>query len=153
MIAYPDTSFLTSLYFHQAHTEKAALHFRTLSEPLLVTSLVRFEFRQGARLQVYFYSRNRSTGFTAAQAESALSNFDIDLSAGIIRMDACDWPAIFERADYLSLRHTATSGHRAFDILHVATALHLGAEEFLTFDVNQRRLAVAEGLTVPRSLR
>jgi predicted nucleic acid-binding protein len=32
--------------------------------------------------------------------------------------------------------------------LHVATALHLGAEEFLTFDANQKRLAVAEGLTV-----
>jgi predicted nucleic acid-binding protein len=34
------------------------------------------------------------------------------------------------------------------DILHVATALHLGATEFLTFDANQKELAEAEGLVV-----
>ena len=33
--------------------------------------------------------------------------------------------------------------------LHVATALHLGAKEFLTFDGNQKKLAEAEGLVVP----
>jgi hypothetical protein len=31
----------------------------------------------------------------------------------------------------------------------VATALHLGAREFLTFETNQKQLAEAEGLTVP----
>ena len=41
---------------------------------------------------------------------------------------------------------TVTGGHRAFDILHVAAAVHLGADEFLTFDSNQRRLALATGL-------
>ncbi len=39
-------------------------------------------------------------------------------------------------------------GHHAFDVLHVATALHLGAKVFLTFDANQK-LAEAEGLKVP----
>jgi len=34
------------------------------------------------------------------------------------------------------------------DVLHVATALHLGAREFLTFDANQRKLAAAEKLKV-----
>jgi len=33
--------------------------------------------------------------------------------------------------------------------LHVATALHIGASEFLTFDANQKRLAESEGLVVP----
>jgi predicted nucleic acid-binding protein len=41
---------------------------------------------------------------------------------------------------------TATGAHRAFDILHVAAAVHLGADEFLTFDSNQRKLALAAGL-------
>ena len=36
--------------------------------------------------------------------------------------------------------------HRALDILHVAAAVHLGADEFLTFDFNQRKLALAAGL-------
>jgi predicted nucleic acid-binding protein len=34
------------------------------------------------------------------------------------------------------------------DILHVATALHLGVKEFLTFDANQKLLAEAEGMNV-----
>ena len=45
--------------------------------------------------------------------------------------------------------HTESRGHRLADILHVATAIHLGAEEFLTFDSKQKRLAEAEGMTVP----
>ena len=49
-------------------------------------------------------------------------------------------------AERLSARHTGAHGHRAFDVLHVATALHLGAREFLTFDANQRKLAAAEKL-------
>ena len=35
------------------------------------------------------------------------------------------------------------------DILHVATAIELGAKAFLTFDANQKKLAEAEGLFVP----
>jgi predicted nucleic acid-binding protein len=35
-------------------------------------------------------------------------------------------------------RLQVTGGHRAFDILHVAAAVYLGADEFLTFDSNQR---------------
>jgi hypothetical protein len=31
-------------------------------------------------------------------------------------------------------------------VLHVATALHLGVREFLSFDGNQRKLAAAEGM-------
>jgi len=34
-------------------------------------------------------------------------------------------------------------------MLHIATALHLGVREFLTFDGNQQKLAEAEGLVVP----
>ena len=38
--------------------------------------------------------------------------------------------------------------NRLAGILHVATALDLGASEFLTFDANQKLLAEAEGLVV-----
>jgi predicted nucleic acid-binding protein len=40
-------------------------------------------------------------------------------------------------------------GHRLADILHVATALHLGVAELLTFDGPQKAMAETEGLTVP----
>ena len=48
----------------------------------------------------------------------------------------------------LSAQYTWTEGHRGFDVLHVATALHFGARELLTFDAKQKRLAEAEGLVV-----
>jgi predicted nucleic acid-binding protein len=45
-----------------------------------------------------------------------------------------------------------TGGHRAFDVLHVATALHLGVRDFLSFDAGQRRLATNTKLKVkPRA--
>jgi predicted nucleic acid-binding protein len=51
-------------------------------------------------------------------------------------------------AERLSATHTKANGHRALDILHVATAIHLKAEELLSFDNNQRKLAAEEGLGV-----
>ncbi|NBV87723.1 MAG: PIN domain nuclease, partial [Verrucomicrobia bacterium] len=49
----------------------------------------------------------------------------------------------------LSGIYTVTRGHRAFDILHVASASSGRADWFLTFDANQKELAQAEGLQVP----
>ena len=58
---------------------------------------------------------------------------------------------------YPEIRLTIASTHKVRkkidefkpDVLHIATALHLGAREFLTFDRNQKKLAEAEGLKVP----
>jgi predicted nucleic acid-binding protein len=63
-------------------------------------------------------------------------------------LQPCSVSDVLRRAEELSNRHTIAGGHRSFDILHVATALHLGAREFLTFDTNQRKLATAEKLKV-----
>jgi predicted nucleic acid-binding protein len=49
----------------------------------------------------------------------------------------------------LSAAHTLSGGHRGFDILHAAAAIVMDAKQFLTFDRNQKRLAEAEGLSVP----
>jgi len=48
-----------------------------------------------------------------------------------------------------SRQRTAKGGNRTLDILHVATAVHLGAKQFLTFDARQRELAKYAGLRVP----
>jgi predicted nucleic acid-binding protein len=60
----------------------------------------------------------------------------------------CDLLEVLRRADAPSKRHTIKSGCRSFDLLHVATALHLAAKEFLTFDEKQGKLAAAAGLAV-----
>jgi predicted nucleic acid-binding protein len=56
---------------------------------------------------------------------------------------------VVHEAKRLSATYTLTGGHRGFDILHVASALIMKAQRFLTFDENQKKLAEAEGLVVP----
>jgi predicted nucleic acid-binding protein len=53
---------------------------------------------------------------------------------------------VYERARQIARRRSAQSGLRTLDILHVASALLLRAEIFLTFDRPQLKLARAEGL-------
>jgi predicted nucleic acid-binding protein len=70
------------------------------------------------------------------------------LDTGAVVVVTADWPDVHRLAETISKRHTIAGGHRSLDVLHVATALHLGAREFLTFDTNQRKLAAAEKLKV-----
>jgi predicted nucleic acid-binding protein len=53
-----------------------------------------------------------------------------------------------ERARRLSEKYTEKLGCRGFDLLHVALALELECEAFLTSDRTQGDLAHAEGLKV-----
>lgn len=72
-----------------------------------------------------------------------------NLNAGGLRLEIIDWADVHSIAEQLSAKYTAKGGHRPMGILHVATALHLRATKFLTFDANQEKLAEAEGLKVP----
>ena len=78
-----------------------------------------------------------------------LANLKVDLVSGDLITVPAPWPEIHLAAERLSELHTESGGHRSMDILHVATAIELGAREFLTFDCNQKKLAKAEGLVVP----
>jgi hypothetical protein len=55
---------------------------------------------------------------------------------------------VFSKAKHLSLAHTERIGARAIDLLHVAAALELKSDLFLTTDMRQAELAKAEGLRV-----
>ncbi len=54
----------------------------------------------------------------------------------------------FPVAAALSRRHSASVGTRSMDILHVAAAKALRADEFISFDSRQRVLAMTLGLKV-----
>ncbi len=148
MTAYPDTSFLCGFYLKQSNSPAAAGHAATMKEPLHVTELLRYEFRQSLRFQVWRRAGNPREGVTQADADAAVNQFEADLASGIAVLVPCHLSEVLRRADDLSKRHTSAGGHRSFDILHVATALVLEAEEFLTFDERQRKLARAEGMKV-----
>ena len=146
MTVFPDTSFLCALYVRQENSPAAAACFQKLPGALPVSNLLLFEFRQGVRFQVWLHSQDRRRGYPQSQAEMALAQLQANLDAGALEVMAVDWPDVHRLAETLSHRHTIAGGHRSLDILHVATALHLGARDFLSFDTSQRKLAAAEKL-------
>lgn len=149
MKAYPDTSFLCALYVPQSTSVVAIACYQRLTGPLHVSALLLGEFRQSVRFQIFRHSRDLTQGYARKTGLEALAILQANLDAGALVVVPAEWSEVIARAEQISSQHTPGGGHRYLDILHVATALQLGANEFLTFDVSQRRLAAAAGLTAP----
>lgn len=146
---FPDTSFLCSTYRTQIHSPKADAFMGTLTGPLPVSTFLLLEFRQSLRLQTRLHAQDKTKGFARNESALMLRDLQSDLAAKVLEVAPVDWADVHQIAERLSATHTERNGHRLADLMHVATALHLGATHFLTFDRNQRLLAEAEGMTVP----
>jgi predicted nucleic acid-binding protein len=149
LIAYPDTSFLCALYRAQDNSPSALTYRAEMTEPLHVTRLLLWEFRQSVRFQAFRHSHNRQLGYPLHEAEKMIAKLTEHIDAESVRMVNCDFIDVLVAGERISKSSTFPGGHRSFDILHVATALELGAKEFLTFDSNQITLATNEGMLVP----
>ncbi len=117
-------------------------------ETLTISSLLAFEFRQSMRFLVWLHGRDAAKGVPPREAKQSLADLQANLASGALEVAAVDWADVHRIGERLSVTYTEANGHRAIDVLHVATAIHLGVEELLSFDGNQRTLAKAEGLTV-----
>ena len=142
MVVYADTSFLFSLYAQDANTARAAQAVKHKGVTFLLTEFQRYELRNALRLSVF-------RGHLAMDECQRL----MDLVAGDVEQGSfldvpLSWPQVFVEAEALSAGLTASLGTRAFDILHVAAAVALGAKTFFTFDVRQKALAQKAGLKV-----
>jgi predicted nucleic acid-binding protein len=137
-----DTSFLHSLYVVDAHTPEARARLQEIRRPegLVLSPFHQYELPNAVRLSVFRGLRDATAG------GAILAAFEADLASGYFDVPTCNLASVLIEAKRLSAVHTVMGGHRAFDILHVAAALHLGVNEFLTFDFNQRKLALAAGL-------
>jgi predicted nucleic acid-binding protein len=140
LIAYPDTGFLVSLYGEDDHS-KAATELVKSDPIFILTSLGEAEFVNALELQVF------RKQWTRNEAREVYDEFLASQSAAIIRSEPFPLEA-WERAVILSRRHGAALGTRTLDVLHVASALVLKPDVFLTFDKRQSQLANAEGLRV-----
>ncbi len=146
---YPDTSFLCALYRQQDNSERALTHRSHMTENLHVTTLLEFEFLQSIRLQVWIHAHDRAKGYSQREADRMITTWDEDKDAGKIIIVSYDVETVTLLAGRISATHTTQDGHRSFDVLHVATAVHLGAKQFLSFDARQKKLARAAGLKTP----
>jgi predicted nucleic acid-binding protein len=117
-------------------------HLFTVTAPLLFTKLHSLEVRNAFQLAVF------RTHISATQAQAAWQNVEKDLQSGRLRRVAVNWSVAWRLAAWQARRRSAKLGTRSFDILHVACAQILKANEFLSFDARLRNLASAIGLKV-----
>ncbi|MGC2019642.1 MAG: type II toxin-antitoxin system VapC family toxin [Candidatus Sulfotelmatobacter sp.] len=136
MKVYADPSFIVSLYSPDANSAAAARTMQTSSGDCFLTTFGELEVVNAMGLRIF------RREVSAAQAQSALSEFEKDLRDGLFRLRALTDP-ILERALQLSRQTTAKLGTRSADLLHVAAALDLGADFLYSFDLQQRKLAQA----------
>lgn len=121
---------------------------QTVPDAPLISPLVRFEVEQSAWFTLWLFKQNHPRGLRESAVQAALASFSSDLENKVWNVVTPDWASMLDRAERLAIAHTPRHGARCLDLLHIASALELGASEFLSFDLNQRRVAEAEGLTV-----
>lgn len=142
MASYADSSFLVSCYVADANAAQARAYLTRTGTPLIFTSLHALEVRNAFELGVF-----RGL-FAAPEARAAAKNLADDLRSARLVATSVNWPAAFRLAARFSEQHSATTGNRSLDILHVAAAKSLRATAFVSFDGRQRKLAAAVGLSV-----
>lgn len=143
MVVAADTSFLFSLYGNDDNTEKAIRWVKEHSQVLTLSVLNEFEFANALRFAEF------KSFLSPGKAEEVLDEFFEDKKQGRVVNASCNLSQVTQEAMRLSSKRTRVGGHRSFDILHVASAVQVRAEKFLTFDRNQASLARHAGLQVP----
>lgn len=142
MNAYADTGFLVTLYKEEATSASAASLMAGQTAGVRLSQLGELEFRNALHLAMF---RGELTTNDAAPMQSL---FQEDVANGIFIITPVPASTLFAKAMELADRHSAGLGTRSLDLLHVAAALLLKADTFLSFDERQRKAAKAEGLNV-----
>jgi predicted nucleic acid-binding protein len=136
---YADTSFLVSLYTPDANSNLAAEIMERVDLPLFLTAFGEVELANAFELRLYRREVN------AIQIKAASKDVLEDIESRVFVLKAFS-PAIFERSKLLIQRHSRELGVRTLDLMHVASALVLEADIFYSFNLDQRKLALAVGL-------
>ena len=143
MSDYADTGFICSLYAPDANTESAIKQMDKQRKPICFSWLNQVEFRNALRLRVF------RKEISSSERDRSLNWLLADLSAGVFENVELSQSNVMIETERLSARHSEKLGTRSLDILHVAMAVVVGCERFLSFDARQCKLARAAGLKVP----
>lgn len=142
MSAYADTGFIVTLYKEEHTSARAAALMGRQTASVRLSQLGELEFRNALHLAVF------RDEITAGEAALKKQLFLEDVANGIFSIMPVPASVLFAKAAELADRHSARLGTRSLDLIHVAAALLLNAEVFLSFDERQRKAAKAEGLKV-----
>jgi hypothetical protein len=119
--------------------------------PLFFLPLHALEVRNAILQRAFYQRRSIASGerqHVAHERDAALARLQHYITRRALLDVTVDMDTAMPRAAKLSAAHTERLGARAIDLLHVAIALTLESELFLTTDARQAQLAKAEGLRV-----
>jgi predicted nucleic acid-binding protein len=152
MRAYADSSFILRLITGEADSPQVIAEYRRLRAPaLFFLPLHALEVRNSILQRAFHQRQSIASGERAQIARernAALARLESLLTRRAFLDVTLDPETVIARAIKLSTAHTERIGARAIDLLHVAGALSLESDQFLTTDARQARLARAEGMKV-----
>lgn len=146
-MVYVDTSVIVKLYIREQNSRDTSNWLKENNEAIPLTSFHELEFINAINLKLY------RAEITPEATRVIRSRFEEHEKRGIYYRPQLDWPAIFIHAIDLSNKHSKKLGSRSLDILHVALALSIKADRFLTFDDRQTKLAALVGLKIEKIKR
>jgi predicted nucleic acid-binding protein len=141
-MVYVDTSVLIKLYIKEDLSREASNRIKKNNEAVPLTRFHELEFTNAIQLKQF------RSEITEDETLRIMTKFKEHENKGIYYRPQLDWSEIFNYSVDLSKKHTATIGARSLDILHVASALSIKAEKFLTVDGRQSELATRAGLKI-----
>ena len=139
---YVDSGVLVKIYAVESDSSRAASLIASRVAPMVLCQWQSLEVRTALRVKLF------RREISPAQLRDALALLDDDVAQGVLQPTVADMTAVFHEAERLSSRFASTIGCRTLDIHHVAAAIVLGADEFISMDQRQRALASAAGLRV-----
>jgi len=139
---YVDTSVIVKLYIREEHSKEVSARLRKNNEAIPLTGLHELEFKNAMRLKQF------RSEITVDDADRIISRFNEHERKGIYYRPQLHWPDVFTYAIDLSRNNTGRTGSRSLDILHVASALAMNCDRFLTVDDRQAKLVVLTGLRI-----
>lgn len=138
---YLDTSALLKLYILEEGSQWVQQQISSQEDPLPIWEIQQMEFTNALRLKVFWGE------ITPEQADTQKSLFLSRKKRGLYSFPRLERSALMEQFEALS-SYTMKLGCRTMDVLHVACACEIQADQFLTFDKRQRTLAETSGLHV-----
>ena len=141
-MVYVDTSIIVKLYFREKYTLEASNWLKRNDEAIPLTSFHELELINAIYLKQFRKEIDPDC------TRKTISLFKDHEKLGVFYRPPINWSDIFIYSIQLSNSHTEKIGSRSLDILHVASALSIKADKFLTLNKRQAALASTVNLKV-----
>lgn len=142
MESYFDTSVLVKLYIPEEDSGETCALIQKRGKSIIINSMQETELKNAFALKAF------RGDISQEELDKLLDKINKDFSMNRLKRVNVDWIKLWEMTGDYSLKYTKKIGCRILDILHVAAARIMNAEEFVTNDDRQKELAQIMGIKV-----